>query len=308
MSTSELKAQYFDFARRIFRRPTLSVPYITPKFDARVLMNRLRGSLGERELQSPDLETGLAIVSKRVDTGSPWVLTNHPAAKFWDNAPDHIGNKSYKLRDVVRASTAAPYYYSPKRIQVVSGEEPGLFVDGGVTPHNTPALQLLMLANIRGYGFHWPMGGDNLSMVSIGTGWLRPRITSASFWDNLSALAAVNTLKSIIWDSQINTIKILQWISEPRLPWPINSEVGTLQNEFLGTGFSQNQELLQFQRYDLMLDPHADLQHNFGPPVSTTQRERLRDFMDPAIMDEAYALAQQAAEIQVDVRDFTADI
>ena len=57
------------------------------------------------------------------------------------------------LSDVVRASTAAPTYFEPERIaihsrsgSVVDGE----FVDGGVSPHNDPALQLLMLAALEG--------------------------------------------------------------------------------------------------------------------------------------------------------------
>ena len=175
-STAEIKDLYFNMVGDIFKRPLLSVPGLAPKFDGRILANKLRSELGERELQSSDLKTGLAIISKRMDTGSPWVLTNNPASAYWEDG-DYIGNKRYKLRDIVRASTAAPFYYSPKPIKIVENEPPGLFVDGGLTPHNSPSLLLLMLANIEGYGFHWPIGKDNILLISIGCGWLRPRIT-----------------------------------------------------------------------------------------------------------------------------------
>ena len=49
----------------------------------------------------------------------------------------------------------------PKRI---------LALDGGVSPHNNPALQLLMLATLKGHGLCWPTGADQLLLVSLGTG------------------------------------------------------------------------------------------------------------------------------------------
>ena len=44
----------------------------------------------------------------------------------------------------------------------------GAFVDGGVSPFNDPALQLLMLAALQGHGFHWPTGKDRLLLISVG--------------------------------------------------------------------------------------------------------------------------------------------
>lgn len=312
MTTAQIKALYFDFAAAIFRKPLLSIPGIGPRFDARILANKLRSVLGERQLQSSDLQTGLAVVTKRVDTASPWVLTNHPLGKFWEDGPvvegtgkpDFIGNKRYKLRDVVRASTAAPYYYSPKRMRIVEGGEPGLFVDGGITPHNNPALQLLMLASIRGYGFNWPVSGDELMMISIGCGWIRPRIDVTNPIQLISARMAIDTLRGVIWDGQVNTLKIMQWISEPRRPWPINSEVGTLEKEFLGIHFGGATEILKFQRYDVMLEDIAALNEEVGGNYTKADAKRINDAFNPAIMPEAYAIAKKCADAQVDAADF----
>ena len=46
----------------------------------------------------------------------------------------------------------------------------GAFIDGGVSPHNNPALQLLMLATLEGHALRWPTGADQLLLVSLGTG------------------------------------------------------------------------------------------------------------------------------------------
>ncbi|MEI5617533.1 hypothetical protein WB403_51465, partial [Streptomyces brasiliscabiei] len=77
--------------------------------------------LKDMTLDSPDLKTGLAVIAKRIDTGSPWVLTNNPKSKYWDDPADHsyLGNKHFRVADLVRASTAAPSYFKPKRIRIV---------------------------------------------------------------------------------------------------------------------------------------------------------------------------------------------
>ena len=106
------------------------------------------------------------------------MLTNNPRSKFWTgNTERVVANKEYRLADVVCASAAAPHYFKPHKIQIALGkkEKPGLFVDGAVSPYNNPAFQMLMLAGIGGYGLDWPLGEDNLFIVSIGTGSYRLR-------------------------------------------------------------------------------------------------------------------------------------
>src|SRR5262249_46028505 len=148
-------------------RPWYGIPGLTARFSSRGLAGVLLEMLGDRPMKSEDLKTGLAIMAKRLDTGSPWVLTNNPASKYWQSNPTagkqlYIGNQDYRVREVLRASTAAPYYFSPQRIRIVENEPDGLFVDGSVSPYNNPALQLFMLAGIKGYCFNWPIAKDKL--------------------------------------------------------------------------------------------------------------------------------------------------
>ena len=76
--------------------------------------------VGDRRLDTPDLRTALAVITKRMDTGGAWLVSNNPGGKFWEDPEDgsFIGNRNYLLADLVRASTAAPYYFKPQFIQI----------------------------------------------------------------------------------------------------------------------------------------------------------------------------------------------
>jgi uncharacterized protein len=309
MTTKQVKELYLDFAPAVFRRPS-RLWGVAPRFQAKPLEQRLKAVLGERQLQSDDLVTGLAIIAKRVDTGSPWVLTNNPVSKYWnDRAADtqkrergYIGNRRYLLRDIVRASTAAPFYFTPQRLKIVEGEPDGLFVDGAMSPHINPSLQLLMLAGMEAYGFRWPLGKDNLLLISIGCGWVRPRIllTEAQFMP--PPWFASRVLQGMVWDNNVSTLKLLQWMSEPRRPWPIDTEIGTLAGDVMGPD-SKGTELLRFQRYDMEFNAEW-LAEETGFHVTDTEAMRLNNFVDPTIMQAVYDLATSFATQQVIPGDF----
>src|SRR5262249_6819147 len=74
MTAAQAKALYFDFGPAIFRRPLFYVPLLTPQFSANGLETKLRDVVGERQLRSEDLKTGLAIIAKRCGTCAPMVL------------------------------------------------------------------------------------------------------------------------------------------------------------------------------------------------------------------------------------------
>ena len=71
-----------------------------------------------------DLRTGYALVAKRMDTGSVWIVANNPRAPYWESPPEKnfIGNRHYPLANLVRASTAAPTYFEPESIRITGGD------------------------------------------------------------------------------------------------------------------------------------------------------------------------------------------
>ena len=145
-TVDEIRDFYVRLAPRVFRPPWVRVPGWKAIFDARALADELKGVIGDRRLDSLDLQTGIGVMLKRLDTASAWILTNNPRSAFWETPPDHsfIGNRNYSLAEIVRASTAAPHYFDPQEIEIVAGEPPGVFIDGGLTPHNNPSLALFL--------------------------------------------------------------------------------------------------------------------------------------------------------------------
>src|SRR6185437_9984937 len=118
-------------------------------------------------LGSSALRTLLLVVMRNATTDSPWPVSNNPRAKFNDRAlPDC--NLDIPLWQLVRASTAAPTYFAPE--QLLLGSQRFLFVDGGITPYNSPAFLLFLMATAPAYRIGWPTGRDKLLLVSVGTG------------------------------------------------------------------------------------------------------------------------------------------
>jgi hypothetical protein len=250
-SAADLKAMYFDLAPKVFHQSWLRLALIQTRFDAAALRREIEAVVGERRLDTPDLRTALAIIAKRLDTGGAWIISNNPRAKYWESHPEdrYIGNRHFRLADLVRASTAAPYYFEPQEIAIVPGRPPGLFVDGGITPHNNPALALLQLATIPAYGYGWPVGVDRLRIISIGTGARRDRMSLDTARRAPAAQLGIAALASMVTDSSNQVLTMLHMLGRTQTPWSLNAEIGDLG------GFTLAPEpLFRFERYDVRLD------------------------------------------------------
>jgi patatin-like phospholipase/acyl hydrolase len=220
-----VKDIYTRLAPLAFVRKKRSIPVFQPKFDVRALRGEIEKIVGDLELQSDRLITGLCVVTKRMDTGSPWILANNPGAPYWNDGPQSDGNRYYRLANLVRASTAAPHYFDPELLPInrrkaqlppaaaTPMELPflarftqallerigwrqkavpdmtdyGLFIDGGMTPHNNPSFALLQMITLKPFNLCWTPGPENLSVVSIGTG------TNTRIWDSRVSRSSPST-------------------------------------------------------------------------------------------------------------------
>jgi hypothetical protein len=277
LSVDELIALYMRLGPEVFGKNAGDGVFLQSKFESKKLRRALHSVLSTKTLGSEDLKTGLAIHAKRIDTGSAWVVTNHPLGVFYDPSAESniFPNKRYRLTDLVLASAAAPTFFDEIVIDIEFDEkrrpiQKGYFVDGAVSANNNPSLQLLMLALEPSYKFGWKSGADNLMMTSCGTGSRRPTIDGKAFQGLPPGLRGVHALRAMVYDTQVQGVMMLQALSEPKKPWRINSEIGDMR----GVCFS-GVPLLDYQRVDVMLDTKPKVKRRGDPIPPMTMLERL---------------------------------
>ena len=298
-SVKEIQAVYGELSRDILTRPFHRIPILRSKFPSKPVADLLRRFYGDVTLGSEDLQTGLMIMVKRLDTGSPWVLHNNPRGKYYDpdGSSSALPNRDFKLWEVVRASTAAPYYFDPERFKI-SGRVEGAFIDGGISPHNNPALQLFMLATLHGYGLGWPTGRDDIFLVSVGTGFRELQLAANDVMKMSSPKRTLRAISSIQSDCEWLVQALLQWMSRSTRSWVIDEEIGDLGNDLLG-----GQELLSYVRYTVRLEPDW-LERNLGITVSSQDAEHLHAMDAPQNVVPLSLLGKMASMSQVGEKDF----
>jgi uncharacterized protein len=277
LSVDDLIELYMRLGPDVFGRSSGDGVFLSSKFESKKLRRALNSVLAARTLGSADIRTGLAIHAKRIDTGSAWVVTNHPLGVYYDPPADSniFPNKRYRLTDLVLASAAAPTFFDEIVIDIEFDEkrrpvQKGYFVDGAVSANNNPSLQLLMLALEPSYKFGWKSGADNLMMTSCGTGMRRPAVAGKAFQGLPPGLRGVHALRAMVYDTQLQGVMLMQAFSNPRKPWRVNSEVGDMS----GTCIS-SQPLLDYQRIDVVLDTKPKTRRLGDPAPPMTGVERL---------------------------------
>lgn len=297
------------------------------KYEADALERRIADIVGAEPMASDKLLTGLAVICKRADTNSVWIVTNNPHARYFDDAENTrgittIGNGFYEIADVLRASTAAPTIFRPVDIKIHDARDhgvvpsaPGRFIDGGVSPHNSPALQLFLMAalskyNLGGPNTAWRIRRNSLLLVSVGTGSFDVPVGSGHL-----AWRAIDALRGIITDGTQLGTTVLQAMSEPRQPWWIDSELRDMKRSSIA-----GLRGLSFQRYDLPLDKKWLLDGNLRTGIARGHHASIaclrypgsfeRDITEltaldaPEMIGKLAILATAAARDQVSVDDF----
>lgn len=319
-SVTEIRDRFQLWMPEIFKRRIAAVKGFTDLYHAQNLSQKIEGLVRDWTMDSPLLKTGFAVVAKRADTGSVWVMTNNDRCKYWNREGDRMPNAKFKIHDVLRASSAAPTFFRPTNIEIFSGVDgnkpftkTGSFIDGAVSPHNNPSLQLFKLTRLNGYGLNWATGPERLLMISIGTGTHATEVKKS----RVLALEATDALLGMIGDSQQLVLAVMQWLSYPRDPWEIDREIGSQSEDLL-----TNEPLLSFQRYDMPLEPRWLYDNDprmtgrrRGPKLKEALHEArfkrsladLQELIAPKSVPVLYDLAAAAAEDQVSPLDFPAD-
>ena len=142
--------------------------FFNENYDSKKFENYLIDTFGNTTIGDTNLlKCGLAINSKRADTYSLWTVANHPNGKHFE------ANKHLKIWELCTASSAAPYYFKPKKLTLKTRAQVNFeatFIDGGVSLANNPTWQTFLVATVPSFGFNWKSGKNNIQITSLGTG------------------------------------------------------------------------------------------------------------------------------------------
>jgi hypothetical protein len=198
-------------------------------------------------LGSKRLRTKLLIVMRNGTTGSSWPVCNNPEAIY--NAlslPDC--NLNIPLWQLLRASTAAPSYFPPEEIEL--GGTRHLFVDGGITPYNNPALIAVLMATLAAYRVCWPATRTSLHLVSVGTGTVQAHLPhklakEIHLMDQLGFVIP-GLMGSAAWEQDL----ICRVLGDCVHGAQLDSEIGALDTPDEAGLLSWNEKKFTYARYD----------------------------------------------------------
>jgi hypothetical protein len=266
-SVAEVEALYTSRGKEMFARHSPLLPWrrLKSKYRAEDIAGFFRTQFTDDDgspalLGSAKLKKTLLVVMRNATTGAPWPISNNPHALYNDRALINC-NLNLPLWQLLRASTAAPTFFPPE--QITLGTETFLFVDGGVTPYNNPALLAVLMATLPAYRMSWPTGRPVLHLTSIGTGGHRSHLLkrvpeNTYLWD---ALAFV--IPSLIDDAAINQDLLCRVLGDCRHGSQLDSELGSLDAPTL---LSPAEQKFSYVRYNCMMDSK-----DVGNPMSPTE-------------------------------------
>ena len=261
LKTSEIVDLYKTLGREIFAQKKyktikinlgfwkkIFILYTNYKYDSSALKKNLESIFKDYVLGDTNNKTGLCIVAKRFDTFSTWPVTNNPNARYFDK-------NRFLLKNIIRASTAAPTFFMPEALDVGDGKQ-AVFVDGGMSLMNNPSLQLLLIASVKGYnisgkGVTWKTGENELLIASIGTG-RREKNLEAEKWKNPNlAKLAPQVSEQFMNDANELVEIMMQYMGkcpEGHVYRLIDREIGTLKDDKPG-----NEKSFTYLRYNVDL-------------------------------------------------------
>lgn len=295
MTVSEITDIYMRLGREVFYKSLWRHGILRARYSHKKLTSHLKAVLGEETtLGSEELQTGLLMVTKRMDTGSPWALGNNPKGAYYEapRGKTWMSNKNYPLWRVVRASTAAPSFFRPEQIRISEAIGPeqvvGEFVDGGVSPFNNPTLQAFMYATLSGFRVNWRTGADRMLFISVGTG--RGDPSKEPTW--ITAKGAMQSLLSLMDDAGALVETMAQWLSTGETHRRIDRELGDLTGDNIG-----GEPQFTYARFDLqLLREQVD---KLKPGVPDELLEQLTVMDEPKHMPILHELATQDAKTKV---------
>lgn len=311
-----LRENYQKLGKQIFSKRAHWINYIPAiggltnllynKWSVEPLENAIKGIISEKiTLGSPNIKTGLCIVTKRADSFSTWPFINHPKGKFYED------NSDIPLWKILRASSAAPTFFKPIELDVGLPNHPelGMFVDGGVSMANNPAWQLFLVSTLAGFPYRWPASKEDLLIVSIGTGFWKRHLDAKKLKNPRNTLWARKVPEMLMQDASDSTEILMQYLSDSPTNRYIDYEIGDLSADLLG-----GKPSFSYLRYNVELETsenyrkyHGDKNHNIATALAKYNQadiERFREMDNSRNADDLLKLGDIFANEEVKAEHF----
>lgn len=262
-TVDEIEAIYLEEGADIFDRHgffSRTFNRFRSKFAHEKLTRRLRQEFTDKSIlqlqQDGQLATDkhLLVVTRNLETDSPWPISTNPAAKYNDTArPDC--NLRIPLWQLVRASAAAPTYFAPERLQwdPADPDKQFYFEDGGVTPYNNPSFILFKKATAPEYRLGWPTGEDRMMLISVGTGYSyrlvsNPHAGGESILETAASLPT-ELMRAFAMENDMSCRAIGRCVAGPKL----DNELG----DMIPPAGEATDRAFLYARYDVETSPRA---------------------------------------------------
>ena len=175
-----------------------------------------------------DLKTGLMITSRNATKGLPFYFFNHEKSNCFE------AYKNVTVGNLVRASCAAPGFFSPHLIYNEKDKVEEKFIDGGIGIYNNPAYRAFIhatdtMGSDEDFGLGWKTGVNELLIISIGTCYriVKPKDEKV-FENNFRFLELFDVVvNSLMSDAQFEQVKLMERIGFS----PYLSSEASLKNE-----------------------------------------------------------------------------
>ncbi len=251
---------YLVDAPRGFRRRRTAIAGLHPCFDSARLHDYFARATEGRRLRSADLACDLAVVVKSLGDGCPTLLSSHEttATHCLGAAVAHV---PLLLSDVLRATTAAPGLFRPKRLAIGPNGSDVACVDGGISPYNDPAE--LLWAHTR-------PGTPSVCVTALGTGAGRWKVKTERAMRATPLTLGLGAMRSMITDNVFHTDTVMREAA------------------------ARSPDTLAYRRLDLPLE--AEVLEELGFPTTRDRLRQMRNYASSAGKAALFGVAQVAAE------------
>ena len=260
-TVDEIERIYLEEGHDIFDRQgflSRTISRFRSKFSHQKLTRRLKEEFTDKSILQLQEEGRLGtdrhllVVTRNLETDSPWPISTNPRAKYNDTGRADC-NLRIPLWQLVRSSTAAPTYFAPERLQwdPADPDKQFFFEDGGTTPYNNPSFLLYKMATAPEFRLEWPTGEDRMMLISVGTGYSyrllpNPNAGGESILETAASLPA-EMMRAVAIENDMSCRTIGRCVAG----LPLDREIG----DMIPPKATKTDRAFLYARYDIETSP-----------------------------------------------------